>query len=178
MPSLLVKVPAKKPTTAKVEYKAVLARLLAVGSSWPPPPMPFRALNMPGHMKQTNETMTSWTGGEANHGSLKPAMVKRLYFHEAGSSFVLESDNEYSAGELTWCAGGSFSECAMSMPVVMLVRERQGVVSAFGARSGVEACDRRRSARRRGCRRCRQAGYNKDTQCSRSGQSEVVAGYN
>jgi len=59
MPSLFVKVPAKKPTTAKVEYNAVLARLFAVASSWPPPPMPFRALNMPGHMKQTKETMTS-----------------------------------------------------------------------------------------------------------------------
>lgn len=95
MPSLLVKVPAKKPTTAKVEYRAVLARLLAVGSSWPPPPMPLRALNMPGHMKQTRETMTSWTGGEANHGRVKPATVKRRYFHDLGrSSVVVESVSE------------------------------------------------------------------------------------
>jgi len=142
MPSLLVKVPAKKPTTAKVEYKAVLARLLAVGSSWPPPPMPFRALNMPGHMKQTKETMTSWTGGDANHGSLKPRTVKRLYFHEAGSSFELVSVNECS-GELTACGGCFSSVVAMLMPVSV------GVVPAISARFGVEPCDRRICARRR-----------------------------
>jgi hypothetical protein len=70
MPSLLVKVPAKKPTTEKVEYRAVFALLFAFASIWPPPPMPFKALNMPGHMKQTKETMTSWTGGEAYQGNL------------------------------------------------------------------------------------------------------------
>lgn len=111
MPSLLVKVPAKKPTTAKVEYRAVFALLFAVGSSWPPPPIPLSALNMPGHMKQTKDTMTSCTGGEANQGSLRPKMVKDLYFQLAGSCRVppsIECWDEVASSET-----GVFSWVAM-----------------------------------------------------------------
>jgi hypothetical protein len=43
---------------------------------------------MPGHMKQTKETISSWTLGEAYHGSVKPKSRIRLYFHPGGRSSV------------------------------------------------------------------------------------------
>ena len=41
-------------------------------------PRPFTALNMPGHMKQTIETIASWNFGLANHGMLLPKIVGDL----------------------------------------------------------------------------------------------------
>lgn len=36
----------------------------AVGLTWPPPPMPERALNMPGQQKHTKPMRTIWIKGE------------------------------------------------------------------------------------------------------------------
>lgn len=53
--------------------------------------MPLSALNMPGHKKQTKDTMTSCTGGEANQGILRPKRETDLYFQLAGSCSVVPS---------------------------------------------------------------------------------------
>jgi hypothetical protein len=53
---------------------------------------------MPGHMKQTKETMSSCVGGEAYQGNLKPPRERRLYFHEFGRVRV-------SVGSETECSG-------------------------------------------------------------------------
>lgn len=57
-----------------------------VASVFPPPPKPPRALNIPGHMKQTNATNNNCTLGEAYQGMLKPKMRRCLYFHPGGRS--------------------------------------------------------------------------------------------
>jgi len=50
--------PEKKAPAAKVEYTAVLALELVVGSIWPPPPRPLRALKRPmkgGYHHESNQ---------------------------------------------------------------------------------------------------------------------------
>lgn len=89
-------VPAKKATTAKAEYRAVLALAAALMSVRPMPPMPPRALNMPGHRKQTMETMRSWVLGEAYQISL-PKMRKPLYFHPSGRWMGPASSGEWAS---------------------------------------------------------------------------------
>jgi hypothetical protein len=69
-------------------------------------------------MKQTKETMTSWTGGDANHGSLNPSTVKRLYFQELGSWSVVLSLNEWSAELTSWAGTVPFSLVAISQSEV------------------------------------------------------------
>jgi hypothetical protein len=54
---------------------------------------------MPGHMKQTKETIRSWTLGEAYHGSVKPKRRIRLYFHPGGKSSVPTGSASSNAGE-------------------------------------------------------------------------------
>lgn len=49
--------PEKNAETAYTEYKALFAFAEVVASTWPPPPSPVRALNIPGHKKQTKPSM-------------------------------------------------------------------------------------------------------------------------
>jgi hypothetical protein len=56
----------------------------SVGSDFPPPPIPLRALNMPGQRKQTKATMPSCTLGEAYQGSVTGPILGDLYIHPAG----------------------------------------------------------------------------------------------
>jgi hypothetical protein len=51
--------PEKKAAIANVAYRAVFAFALVVASTWPPPPRPFKALNNPGHMKQTKPNIAT-----------------------------------------------------------------------------------------------------------------------
>jgi hypothetical protein len=76
---------------------------------------------MPGHMKQTRDTMSSCTGGDANHGNLYPRMVKRLYFHELGSSSVVLSVKEWSAELTSWPGCVLFSWVAIVMVLLDVV---------------------------------------------------------
>lgn len=55
--------PAKNEKKAKVEYNAEFALEPVFASTWPPPPNPVSALNMPGHMKQTKPSMEIWKSG-------------------------------------------------------------------------------------------------------------------
>lgn len=54
-PTVLVMVPAKKPTMAKQPYKALFAELIKVMLELmdPPAPKPDKALNMPGPHNET-----------------------------------------------------------------------------------------------------------------------------
>lgn len=86
--------PPITPKTAKVVYRAVLALLAAVGSTWPPPPMPERALNMPGQQKQTRPMRETWTKGELY-----------LNLDLAGSCWVLSDSSSPSKPieiEISW----------------------------------------------------------------------------
>jgi hypothetical protein len=56
----------------------------SVASALPPPPRPPRALNMPGHKKQTMETMRSWTLGEAYQGRRSEPILRWRYIHPCG----------------------------------------------------------------------------------------------
>ncbi|KAJ2643985.1 hypothetical protein GGF44_000885 [Coemansia sp. RSA 1694] len=62
-PSRLTIAPPSTPKTIKVQYSPVLALFDASRSICPPPPMALRALNMPGHRKQTMLMMTTWVSG-------------------------------------------------------------------------------------------------------------------
>lgn len=73
--------PEKKAPAANVAYRAEFALALVVVSICPPPPRPFKALkrpglrsalgcskgkcvdHLPGHIKQTNPSMTTWVIG-------------------------------------------------------------------------------------------------------------------
>lgn len=77
-------VPEKNPTTAKVEYRAVLEPSTALVFQLPPPPRPLTALNMPGQRKQTKATRTSWTCGLAYHGMESFPILRLLYIHPVG----------------------------------------------------------------------------------------------
>lgn len=55
--------PAKKADTAKVAYKAELEFEFTVESTRPAAPRPLRALNDPGHMKQTRPRRHTWVTG-------------------------------------------------------------------------------------------------------------------
>jgi hypothetical protein len=53
--------PPRMPKTVNVVLSAVLATLW---STWPPPPIPNSALNMPGQQKHTRPMRDTWTRGE------------------------------------------------------------------------------------------------------------------
>lgn len=92
-----------------------------VASVLPPPPMPPRALNMPGHRKQTNDTMMSWVWGEAYHGMLKPKIRRCLYFHPAGrGTSTCPSAAAAAAGpwSTAWSAGTVVSAGFFSVDIV------------------------------------------------------------
>lgn len=55
--------PEKNAKNAYVAYTAQVEFAEVVGLNWPPPPSPVRALNIPGHKKQTKATMTTCVMG-------------------------------------------------------------------------------------------------------------------
>jgi hypothetical protein len=55
--------PEKNAKNAYVAYTAQVEFAEVVASTWPPPPSPVRALNIPGHKKQTKPSMTIWVMG-------------------------------------------------------------------------------------------------------------------
>src|ERR1700761_1046510 len=128
-PSLLVKVPAKKPMTAKVEYSAVFESSPAFVLRRPPPPRPFKALNippsglakaqsdhpkddLPGHKKQTNATMVIWTSGLAYQAIFLPKIDLLLYIQPDGRMTLPFSPTECS-GVSTVCVGADLSSLAI-----------------------------------------------------------------
>jgi hypothetical protein len=90
-----------------------------LGSALPPPPKPPRALNMPGHMKQTNATIPSWNLGEA----YQPRMPKRLYIHPAGGG---RSQAWYSLGAtvLSVATGTVLRSGSVSIPAMLKEQSR------------------------------------------------------
>lgn len=75
--------------------------LASVGSSRPPPPRPVRALNMPGHVKQTRETMMSWNLGDAYQGIVKDPILRSRYIQPAGRSGTM-AGSETAEGSAAW----------------------------------------------------------------------------
>lgn len=86
-----------------------------VASDRPPPPIPPRALNMPGHMKQTKDTKRSCTRGEAYQGSVKPKIRRWRYIHPAGRS----------GGRVSWSceAGASCSTAGLDLFSVSMLSD-------------------------------------------------------
>ena len=102
-PITLAILPEKKATTAKVEYRAVLASSWACALSCPAPPRPPSALNIPGQRKHTRATTSSCTIGEAYQSSRLPTL-KPLYIHPVGR----ETGWPGATGSSTYGAGASF----------------------------------------------------------------------
>lgn len=68
-----------------------------LGSDFPPPPIPLRALNMPGQRKQTKATMPSWMRGEAYQLVENLPILLDLYIHPGGRG-VGSGSAEYAGG--------------------------------------------------------------------------------
>jgi hypothetical protein len=90
-PNTLRKSHSLIPTSVKVKHGILGRGIITILSprsavERPLPPNPVSALNIPGQVKQTKETMISWNLGDAYHGMVMPKILRSRYIHPSGRS--------------------------------------------------------------------------------------------